>query len=64
MQRRQVNLTLSLAKVTFDSVIDALPALEAANSLAQGLRDDALTKRVAAATTQLLWQSYSRKGFS
>lgn len=63
-QRRQVDVTLSLAKVTFDSVIDVLPALEAATSLAQQLDDDALAKRVAAATTNVLWQSYSRKGFS
>ena len=64
MQRRQVDLTLRLAKVTFDSVIDVLPALEAANVLARQLGDDAPTKRVAAATTQLLWLNYSRKGFS
>lgn len=63
-QRRQVNVTLNLAKVTFESVIDVLPALEAAESLAQQLGDDALAKRVKAATTNLLWSNYSREGFS
>ena len=63
-QRRQIEITLKLAKVYLDSPIDVMPALETAKSLAEQIGDDALTQRVASATTGLLWTNYSRKGFS
>ena len=65
VQRRTIDLTLKFAQVSPASPTEeVLPALEAAKSLAQQLGDDALTLRVAAATTAWLWTKNSLRGFN